>query len=87
MLGDSDLIFTSVWPTVLFVLSVVLVLIEYIFIKTRRAVFTVISSAFMAGSCVALVFSGCSLRDLLIMVCATAALRLFFEILEGKKAK
>lgn len=86
MFSDTNLLFTTVWPTVLFVLSVVLVTIEYL-IKRGGVVFTVISSLFLAGSAVVYIFIGCSLCDLLVLICSAAALRLFFEIRKGRAAK
>lgn len=87
MFSDTNLLFVSVWPTVLFALSVVLVLIEYLLIKKYRRVFTVVDSVFLAASCGVFIWKQCLLCDVLVLVLATLALRLVFEIIEGRKAK
>lgn len=84
MFHDTNLIFTTLWPTVLWAVSVVLVVVEYL-IKCRRFIFTIVSVLFMAGASTVLLVCGCSLCDLLLLVCSTLALRLFFEIREGRK--
>lgn len=87
MFSDTNLLFVSVWPTVLFALSVVLVLVEYLLIKKRRRVFTVVDSVFLAAVCGVFILKQCSLCDVLVLVLSTLALRLVFEIIEGRKAK
>ena len=87
MFTDFNVLFVSVWPTVLLALSVVLVIIEYLLVKKRRWIFTVVSAVFAAACCAVLLWQGCALCDLLVLVCVTAALRLFFEIREARKAK
>lgn len=87
MFSDNNVLFVTVWPTVLCALSVVLVIMEYLLIRRRRAVFTLISALFLAASCVIFVWKQCSLCDLLVLICITLAVRLFFEIREGRKNK
>ena len=87
MFSDTNLLFVSVWPTVLLALSVVLVLAEYLLAKKRRWIFTVVSAVFLAACCAVLLWQGCSLCDLLVLICVTAAFRLLFEIKEARKAK
>lgn len=85
MFSDTNLLFVTVWPTVLLALSVVLVLAEYLIFK-KRVIFTVISGVFLACACGVFLWKGCSLCDLLVLICATLALRLFFEIRDGRKS-
>ena len=85
MFSDTNLLFVTVWPTVLLALSVILVSAEYLIFK-KRAVFTVVSGVFSACACGVFLWRGCSLCDLLVLICATLALRLFFEIRERRKA-
>ncbi len=87
MFSDNNVLFTAVWPTVLLALSVVLVLVEYLLVKKRRAIFTLVSAVFTAAACVVLLIEQCSLCDLLVLICATAAVRLLFEIIEMRKEK
>lgn len=87
MFSDNNVLFVTVWPTVLCGLSVVLVIIEYLLIKRPRVIFTAVSAVFLAASCVVYVWQQCSLCDLLLLICITLAVRLFFEIREGRKSK
>lgn len=86
MFSDTNLLFVSVWPTALFALSVVLVLIEYLLIKKHRRLFATIDSVFLAVVCGVFIWQQCALSDILILVTATLAVRLVFEIIEGRKA-
>lgn len=86
MFSDTNLIFASVWPTVLYALSVVLVLIEYLLIKKHRRVFATVDSAFLAIVCGVFIWRQCALSDILILVMSTLAVRLVFELIEGRKA-
>ena len=86
MFSDTNLLFVSVWPTVLLALSVVLVLIEYLLVKKHRRLFATVDSIFLAAVCGVFIWQQCALSDILILVTATLAVRLVFEIIEGRKA-
>lgn len=86
MFSDNNLLFVSVWPTVLCALSVVLVILEYK-VKAKSQIFTFISSLFLLGACAVLLALQCSLCDLLVLICVTLAVRLFFEVLRKEKSK
>lgn len=84
MFSDSNLIFVTLWPTVLFALSVVAVIVEYLFFK-KRAWFSLVSAIIITGSAILLLKAGCALCDFLLLICGTLAIRLFFEILDRRK--
>lgn len=86
MFSDTNLLFTSLWPTVLFCLSVALVILEYT-IKPRGVLFTIIDAVFFGGAALILLASGCSLCDILVLVLSNLVLRLFFEIRVGRAGK
>lgn len=85
MFSQSSIFFQSIWPAALTALSVILVIIEYKLKK--RAVFTLVSALFCAATAIVLLLLGGGLSELLLLICATLAVRLFFEILEGRKNK
>ena len=85
MFPESDIIFTSVWPWILIAVSIGLAVLEA-FMK-KRAVFAIVSAVFTAGAAVVLLFLGGSLCDLLLLILATLAVRLLFEIIERRRAK
>ena len=85
MFPESDLIFTSVWPWILIAVSIGLAVLEA-FMK-KRAVFAIVSAVFTAGAAVVLLLLGGSLCDLLLLILATLAVRLLFEIIERRRAK
>lgn len=85
MFSETNIIFESIWPAALTALSVILVLIEYKLKK--RAAFTVISSVYLVCAAIVLLIIGGGLSELLLIVCITLALRLFFEIREGRKSE
>lgn len=86
MFSDKNLLFVSVWPTVLCALSVVLVIIEYK-VKAKSQIFTAVSSLFLLGASAVLLMLECSLCDLLVLICVTLAVRLFFEIRRKERGK
>lgn len=85
MFPESDIIFTSVWPWILIAVSIGLAVLEA-FMK-KRAVFAIVSAVFTAGAAVVLLLLGGSLCDLLLLILATLAVRLLFEIIERRRAK
>ena len=85
MFPESDIIFTSVWPWILIAVSIGLAVLET-FMK-KRAVFAIVSAVFTAGAAVVLLLLGGSLCDLLLLILATLAVRLLFEIIERRRAK
>lgn len=85
MFPESDIIFTSVWPWILIAVSIGLAVLEA-FMK-KRAVFAIVSAVFTAGAAVVLLLLGGSLCDLLLLILATLAVRLLFEIIERSRAK
>ena len=84
MFQDS-VFFTSVWPAALTALSVMLVCLERL--TRRRTLFAVISAVYCAASSVALLIAGGALCDMLLLVAVTLAVRLIFEIRDGRKTK
>lgn len=85
MFPENDIIFTSVWPWILIAVSIGLAVLEA-FMK-KRAVFAIVSAVFTAGAAVVLLLLGGSLCDLLLLILATLAVRLLFEIIERRRAK
>lgn len=85
MFPESNIIFTSVWPWILIAVSIGLAVLEA-FMK-KRAVFAIVSAVFTAGATVVLLLLGGSLCDLLLLILATLAVRLLFEIIERRRAK
>lgn len=85
MFPESDIIFTSVWSWILIAVSIGLAVLEA-FMK-KRAVFAIVSAVFTAGAAVVLLLLGGSLCDLLLLILATLAVRLLFEIIERRRAK
>lgn len=53
----------------------------------KRAIFALVSAVFTAASAVVLLILGGSLCDMLLLVIATLAVRLLFEIIERRRAK
>ena len=85
MFPESDIIFTSVWPWILIAVSIGLAVLEAV--MKKRAVFAIVSAVFTAGAAVVLLLLGGSLCDLLLLILATLAVRLLFEIIERRRAK
>lgn len=85
MFPENDIIFTSVWPWILIAVSVGLTVLEAL--MKKRAIFALVSAVFTAASAVALLILGGSLCDMLLLVIATLAVRLLFEIIERRRAK
>ena len=85
MFPENDIIFTSVWPWILIAVSVGLTVLEAL--MKKRAIFALVSAVFMAASAVVLLILGGSLCDMLLLVIATLAVRLLFEIIERRRAK
>ena len=85
MFPESDIIFTSVWPWILIAVSVGLTVLEAL--MKKRAIFALVSAVFTAASAVVLLILGGSLCDMLLLVIATLAVRLLFEIIERRRAK
>ena len=85
MFPENDIIFTSVWPWILIAVSVGLTVLEAL--MKKRAIFVLVSAVFTAASAVVLLILGGSLCDMLLLVIATLAVRLLFEIIERKRAK
>ena len=85
MFPENDIIFTSAWPWILIAISVGLTVLEA-FMK-KRAIFALVSAVFTAASAVVLLLLGGSLCDMLLLVVATLAVRLLFEIIERRRAK
>ena len=85
MFPENDIIFTSVWPWVLIAVSVGLTVLEAL--MKKRAIFALVSAVFTAASAVVLLILGGSLCDMLLLVIATLAVRLLFEIIERRRAK
>ena len=85
MFPENDIIFTSVWPWILIAVSVGLTVLEAL--MKKRAIFALVSAVFTAASAVVLLILGASLCDMLLLVIATLAVRLLFEIIERRRAK
>lgn len=85
MFPENDIIFTSVWPWILIAVSVGLTVLEAL--MKNRAIFALVSAVFTAASAVVLLILGGSLCDMLLLVIATLAVRLLFEIIERRRAK
>lgn len=85
MFPENDIIYTSVWPWILIAVSVGLTVLEA-FVK-KRALFALVSAVFTAASVVVLLLLGGSLCDMLLLVVATLAVRLLFEIVERRRAR
>lgn len=85
MFPENDIIFTSVWPWILLAVSVGLTVLEAL--MKKRAIFALVSAVFTAASAVVLLILGGSLCDMLLLVIATLAVRLLFEIIERRRAK
>ena len=85
MFPENDIIFTSVWPWILIAVSVGLTVLEAL--MKKRAIFALVSAVFTAASAVVLLILGGSLCDMLLLVIATIAVRLLFEIIERRRAK
>ena len=84
MFPENDIIFTSVWPWILIAVSVGLTVLEAL--MKKRAIFALVSAVFTAASAVVLLILGGSLCDMLLLVIATLAVRLLFEIIERRRA-
>ena len=84
MFPENDIIFTSVWPWILIAVSVGLTVLEAL--MKKRAIFALVSAVFTAAAVVLLILGG-SLCDMLLLVIATLAVRLLFEIIERRRAK
>lgn len=85
MFPENDIIYTSVLPWILIAVSVGLTVLEA-FVK-KRALFALVSAVFTAASAVVLLLLGGSLCDMLLLVVATLAVRLLFEIVERRRAR
>ena len=85
MFPENDIIFTSVWPWILIAVSVGLTVLKAL--MKKRAIFALVSAVFTAASAVVLLILGGSLCDMLLLVIATLAVRLLFEIIERRRAK
>ena len=85
MFPENDIIVTSVWPRILIAVSVGLTVLEAL--MKKRAIFALVSAVFTAASAVVLLILGGSLCDMLLLVIATLAVRLLFEIIERRRAK
>lgn len=85
MFPENDIIFTSAWPWILIAVSVGLTVLEAL--MKKRAIFALVSAVFTAASAVVLLLLGGSLCDMLLLVVATLAVRLLFEIIERRRAK
>ena len=85
MFPENDIIFTSVWPWILIAVSVGLTVLEAL--MKKRAIFALVSAVFTAASAVVLLILGGSLCDMLLLVIATLAVRLLFDIIERRRAK
>ena len=85
MFPENDIIFTSVWPWILIAVSVGLTVLEAL--MKKRAIFVLVSAVFTAASAVVLLILGGSLCDMLLLILATLAVRLLFEIIERRRAK
>lgn len=85
MFPENDIIFTSVWPWILIAVSVGLTVLEAL--MKKRAIFALVSAVFTAASAVVLLILGGTLCDMLLLVIATLAVRLLFEIIERRRAK
>ena len=85
MFPENDIIFTSVWHWILIAVSVGLTVLEAL--MKKRAIFALVSAVFTAASAVVLLILGGSLCDMLLLVIATLAVRLLFEIIERRRAK
>ena len=85
MFPENDIIFTSVWPWILIAVSVGLTVLEAL--MKKRAIFAIVSAVFTAASAVVLLILGGSLCDMVLLVIATLAVRLLFEIIERRRAK
>ena len=85
MFPENDIIFTSVWPWILIAVSVGLPVLQAL--MKKRAIFALVSAVFTAASAVVLLILGGSLCDMLLLVIATLAVRLLFEIIERRRAK
>ena len=85
MFPENDIIFTSVWPWILIAVSVGLTVLEAL--MKKRAIFALVSAVFTAASAVVLLMLGGSLCDMRLLVIATLAVRLLFEIIERRRAK
>lgn len=85
MFPENDIIFTFVWSWILIAVSVGLTVLEAL--MKKRAIFALVSAVFTAASAVVLLILGGSLCDMLLLVIATLAVRLLFEIIERRRAK
>ena len=85
MFPENDIIFTSVCPWILIAVSVGLTVLEAL--MKKRAIFALVSAVFTAASAVVLLILGGSLCDMLLLILATLAVRLLFEIIERRRAK
>ena len=85
MFPENDIIFTSAWPWILIAVSVGLTVLEAL--MKKRAIFALVSAVFTAASAVVLLILGGSLCDMLLLILATLAVRLLFEIIERRRAK
>ena len=82
MFSDANIILTLV----LSVVSAMLCTAEYLFGKCR-ALFLVLGTLYITAACFAIVYKGGELCDAILVVTATIAVRLFFEIKLGRKDK
>lgn len=82
MFSDANIILTLILSAV----SALLCTAEYLIGKCR-ALFLVIGTLYMTAACLAVIYKGGALCDALLVVCATLAVRLFFEIKLGRKDK
>ena len=85
MFPENDIIFTYAWPWILIAVYVGLTVLEAL--MKKRAIFALVSAVFTAASAVVLLILGGSLCDMLLLVIATLAVRLLFEIIERRRAK
>ena len=71
---------------VLSIVPVILALAEH-FLGKGKPLFLLVNTVYFAAACLFLLLKEGTLACLLITVCATLAVRLFLEILEGRKDK
>lgn len=83
MFSDTDLIFNSIWPVALIVLSVAIAILMKA--TKLKLVFGITGAVVFAGSIVVLMAIGASLADVLIYITAVCLSYVICGLVKGKK--
>lgn len=83
MFSDADLIFNSIWPLALIVLSVAIAILMKA--TKLKLVFGITGAVVFAGSIVVLMAIGASLADVLIYITAVCLSYVICGLVKGKK--